>query len=111
MSMLLNLDSAILQATEIRTQVYSLAGFLPEDELCQMRRRMIDTVYNIEDSIANGFSYKCKIHRIRTFITVIGNLMECKDFLEYIRKTSDTDVSQIKNNIDNLSEILLKIED
>lgn len=100
-------ETALLQANILKSQVFDIASTLPENELYQIRRRMIDTVQNIDDNIYNGFLLNNKIERVRSFVNVVGRLMECKDYLEYAQKTSNADVEPLYRGIDELSNLLL----
>lgn len=100
-------ETALLQANILKSKVFDIASTLPENELYQIRRRMIDTVQNIDDNIYNGFLLNNKIDRVRSFVNVVGRLMECKDYLEYAQKTSNADVEPLYRGIDELSNLLL----
>lgn len=100
-------ETALLQANILKSKVFDIASTLPENELYQIRRRMIDTVQNIDDNIYNGFLLNNKIERVRSFVNVVGRLMECKDYLEYAQKTSNADVEPLYRGIDELSNLLL----
>lgn len=100
-------ETAMLQASIIKSKVFDIASTLPENELYQIRRRMIDSVQNIDDTIQTGFTLRNKVERVRSFVTVVGRLMECKDYLEYAQKTSNADVEPLYRGIDELSNLLL----
>lgn len=100
-------DSALLKASIVKNQVSEIAFTLPENELYQVRRRMLDTVSDLEEQISGGFSLNNKIERVRKFVNIVGKLMECKDYLEFVHKTSHSDVFGINQGIDELSNILL----
>lgn len=100
-------DSALMQAGMVKDQVYCVATGLPENELYQIRRRMIDTVRDLENDVLQGFALKNKIERVRAFVTVVGRLMECKDYLEYAHKSRKVNVENINRGIDELSNLLL----
>ncbi|MBX3045302.1 MAG: hypothetical protein KIT33_12505 [Candidatus Kapabacteria bacterium] len=100
-------DSAMMQANIIKSQVNNIATLLPENELYQVRRRMLDTVTDLENDVMGGFSLRNKIERVRAFVTVVGRLMECKDYLEYANKTSQVNVDNVFKGIDELSNLLL----
>jgi len=100
-------DSAVLQAEMIRSQVSIIALNLPENEQFQIRKRMLDTVYDLENSVCTGFTLKSKIERVRLFVNIVGKLMECKDYLDYVNKLSETEINDVNKGIDELSNLLL----
>ncbi|GAB1371139.1 hypothetical protein MASR1M45_12010 [Candidatus Kapaibacterium sp.] len=100
-------DSALIKAIEVKSQVNDIAFTLPENELYQVRKRMLDTINDLEDNILDGFALNNKIERVRRFVNIVGRLMECKDYLDYIHKSSRTDVRNVNQQIDELSNLLL----
>jgi hypothetical protein len=100
-------DSALMQAIVVKNQVTEIASTLPENELYQVRRRMLDTVDNLEEQITCGFALPNKVERVRTFVNIVGKLMECKDYLEFIHKSSRKEVNGVFHGIEELSNLLL----
>jgi hypothetical protein len=100
-------DSAFMQAVMIKSQVFDIAASLPENELYQIRKRMLETVKDLDVTVIDGFSIKNRLERVRLFVNVVGRLMECMDYLDYVRKTSNYEVERVYKEIDELSNLLL----
>jgi predicted transcriptional regulator len=103
-----SLNSAIEYADLIKSKVYAVSMFGTADDKFNIGIRLMDTVRDLNDNILKGFSKVSKIEKIRIYTQIVGNLLMCEDYLEYLKNVPNSEIEITKNNIKNLSEILLK---
>ncbi len=100
-------DSALMQANEVKFQISEIAYALPHNEQFQVRKRMLELINNLDGQIIDAFALSNKIDRVRKFVNIVGKLMECKDYLEYVQKSSNIIIGNTFSKIDELSNLLL----
>lgn len=99
--------SMIEKAYELKQQIESIIFALPDCELYQLQSRMGKIIEVLPEQMALSFEKETKIAKIRGFIEIVGNLQECKDYLELLQKIKYTDYTEVISKIDNITENLM----
>jgi hypothetical protein len=99
--------SMIEKAYDLKQQIESIIFSMPDCELYQLQTRMSKIIEVLPEQMALSFEKETKIAKIRGFIEIVGNLQECKDYLELLQKIKYTDYSEAINKIDNITESLM----
>lgn len=101
-------NSMILQkANDLVHNLHSFSDELPNDNLYEIKLRLKNAISNLPDRIADGFKVQSRIEHIRSKIKANSYLEECRDYLEIVDKYNFGNTSQLKTEIEEVSNMLI----
>jgi four helix bundle protein len=100
-------NAATEKAEKLHTDIICLAKSLNNDDLYQLKSRMLSAVMNLNYFVESAFNKSSRLERIRSFVTISGKMQECKDYLEMLNRLNIADVEHLTKEIDEFNKLLM----
>jgi four helix bundle protein len=100
-------DLATEKAEKLHNEINILAKSLNNDDLYQLKSRMLSAVMNLNYFVESAFDKVSRLERIRSFVTISGKMQECKDYLEMLNRMNIAEVKNLTQEIDEFNKLLM----
>jgi four helix bundle protein len=95
------------KAEKLHNDIVNLAKSLNNDDLYQLKSRMLSAIWNLNYFVESAFDKESRLERIRSFVTISGKMQECKDYLEMLNRMNIVDVEHLTLEIDEFNKLLM----